>query len=499
MKIIYRTRWILMVSIMMISTVGCESLLEVEPESSIGETQFWKSDADASAGVASIYDAMQSAYSRRYFLWGEMRSDNFDAFGSAENPESLEMTTNSLTDQRSSYSSWGALYNMILRANLAINNIPNIGTGNTDGLLGQAHALRAFVYFDLVRAYGDVPLYLDLITGINDDIYRPKTSGAEIMNNVVIPDMLMAEELIPNLTDRFSFSLSSVYCLQAEVYMHLGEHALAKDALDKLEDLGEFSLVNTAEDFHALFRREPEVSGLSPNEQETGPELIFSIVYNQEEEPGDGGIYSLFWPGVPSYVLSDELEQKWIAMFPTDSLAWHTKYPDYKPSNIDEQTGATIYGDFYRYTRLYEQTKDIGERRYGKYNLTNYSGSLDDVDIVVYRYAGMLLLKAEAEVQLGNLQEAVDLVNRVRNARDLPEIDLADFPTSDDLLDAVLDERQFELLAEGKRWWDLIRNDKAVEVMGPINGQTAETLLFPIWFQHIVDNPNITQTPGYVN
>ncbi|AWW32854.1 hypothetical protein DN752_23435 [Echinicola strongylocentroti] len=496
MKIFDKIRWMLTFSIAMAITVGCESILEVEPESSVSESQFWNSEADANAGVAGIYDAMQGAYSRRYFLWGEMRSDNFDAFGSAENPESLELTSNNLTDQRSSYSSWGDFYQMILRANLAIENIPSIVGGNTDPLLGQAYALRAFVYFDLIRAYGDVPLYLDLISGVNDDIFRSKTSGTEIMNNVVIPDMLKAEELIPIPKDRFRFSLSSVYCLQAEVYMHLGEYALAKEALDKLEALGEFSLVTSPEAFHSLFRREPERSGIS-TPQETGPELIFSIVFNQDEEPGDGAIYSLFWPGVPSYVVSNELEEKWIETFPIDSASWVAKYPDYTPSTVDEETGATIYGDYHRYLQLIESIKDIGDRRYGKYNLSNYPGSEDDVDIVVYRYAGMLLLKAEAELQMGNSEEAVNLVNRVRSARDLPGISLADYQTTEELHDAILDERQFELLAEGKRWWDLIRTNKAVEIMGPINGQTSETLLFPIWFKHLVDNENLTQTPGY--
>ncbi|GAB3654654.1 RagB/SusD family nutrient uptake outer membrane protein [Echinicola sediminis] len=496
MRIFNKTGWVLTMSMAMMINSGCDSILDVEPESEIGETQFWNAETDAIAGVAGIYDAMQTAYSRKYFIWGEFRSDNFDANSASENPESQQLTGNDLSDQNRNIGGWGDMYRMILRANLAINNIPNI-TGDVDRFLGQAHALRAFVYFDLVRAYGDVPLYLDLITGVEDDIFRSKTSGEEIINNVVIPDMLKAEELILNPKDRFAFSLSSIYCLQAEVYMHLKEYALAKEAMDKLEALGEFSLVTSPEAFHALFRNEPERAGLAANEQETGPELIFSIVFNQDEEPGDGSIYSLFWPGVPSYFISERLEQKWMEVFPTDSLSWHAKYPDYKPSNVDEETGATIYGDYHRYVQLYEQNKNIGERRYGKYNLTNYPGNEDDTDIVVYRYAGMLLLKAEAEVKLGNLQEAVDLVNRVRSARDLPGIDLADFENSEDLLNTVLDERQFELLAEGKRWWDLIRNDKAVEVMGPINGQTEERLLFPIWFQHLVDNPNLTQTPGY--
>ncbi|WP_343853467.1 RagB/SusD family nutrient uptake outer membrane protein [Algoriphagus jejuensis] len=496
MRVIHKLRIGFLLASTLFISQGCNDILEENPQSEISDAQFWKTEADAQAGVAGIYDALQSAYSRKYFVWGEFRSDNFKASPAGENPEALQLTTNNLNDQSRNYGGWGDTYNALLRANLAINNIPNI-SGDVNGLLGQAHAIRAFIYFDLVRVFGDVPLYLDVITGVNDDIYRSKVSGEEIMNNVIIPDMKKAEELILTPRDKGRFSLSSVYSLQAEVYMHLKEYALAKQALDKLEQMRQFALVNTAEDFHALFRNEPERSGLPSNQMETGPELIFSIVLNIEEDQGAGGIYSLFWAGVPPFFISDHLENKWIETFPTDSVSWHAKYPDYTPKTVDENTGQTIYGDYFRYLQLAESVKDLGERRYGKYNLTNYSGNEDDTDVVVYRYAGMLLLKAEAEMQLGNKEEAVRLVNRVRQARDLPGIKLEDYPTTDDLHNAILDERQFELLAEGKRWWDLIRTDKAVEVMGPINGQGEDRLLFPIYFQHLVDNPKLTQTPGY--
>lgn len=496
MKNIRIIKYVFTLSIAMVLYSGCDSILDVQPDSEIGDAQYWQTESDARSAVAGIYNAMQDAYSTKQFLWGEFRSDNFAANPGAENPVSAQLTGNQLNDQLQSVGSWSDNYNMILRANLAINNIPNI-IGDVNGQLGQAHALRAFAYFDLIRAFGDVPLYLDIITGIEDDIFRSRTSETEILNNVIIPDMQKAEELILTLRDRFQFSLSSVYCLQAEVYMHIKEYALAKEALDKLLATGGFSLVTTAEAYHALFRNEPPRVGIPTNLMENGPELIFSIRYSQEERPGASGIYTLFWPGVPGYFLSENLENKWIEMFPIDSATWHAKYPDFTPTTVDSQTGATIYGDYHRYLQLLEPGKNLGERRFGKYNLANFPRNEDDTDIVVYRYAGMLLLKAEAEVRLGNLQVAVDIINQIRSARDLPGIQLTNFANADELLDAVLDERQFELVAEGKRWWDLIRNDKAVEVMGPINGQGADRLLFPVWFRHLQDNPNLTQTPGY--
>ncbi|MFY0606448.1 MAG: RagB/SusD family nutrient uptake outer membrane protein [Cyclobacteriaceae bacterium] len=482
---------------LMILTVGCDSLLDVEPVSQVGGTEFWKTESDAQSGLAGVYDAMQSAYSSRYHIWGEMRSDNWQPSGNAS-ATAQQLLNNELTDQSSVYSNWGGLYRMIFRANVAIDKIAEI-PGDVRPYLAQAHALRAFAYFDAVRVWGSAPLYLEAISGLNDDIFRGKTAGSYIMDSVVIPDMLLAEDLMLTRKNRFQFSLSSIYCLQAEVYMHLQEYVLAKEALDKLVALDEFRLTSDAESFHAMFRNEPESTGLSANEEENGPELIFSIRYELIDLDVNqrSGIYGLFWPGVPSYNISTTLENKWIETFPVDSVSWVAKYPDFVPANINENDGSTIYGDFHRYTRLIEDGKEIGNRRYGKYNLSNYPVSLDDTDIVVYRYGGMLLLKAEVEARLGNFQEAVNLVNRIRSARELPRVSLADFQTNQQLIDAILLERQFELLGEGKRWWDLIRTKTAVDVMGPINGQTSEKLFFPIFFEHLAENPNLTQTPGY--
>jgi starch-binding outer membrane protein, SusD/RagB family len=104
---------------------------------------------------------------------------------------------------------------------------------------------------------------------------------------------------------------------------------------------------------------------------------------------------------------------------------------------------------------------------------------------------------AEAENQLGNTTAALALVNQIRDARELPRVLATEFTNKAELENIILDERQMELLGEGARWWDLIRTGKAVEVMGPINGQKADKLLFPIYTNHLIVNPLLTQTPGY--
>lgn len=140
-----------------------------------------------------------------------------------------------------------------------------------------------------------------------------------------------------------------------------------------------------------------------------------------------------------------------------------------------------------------------------KYNKTNYSPNFDDTDIPVYRYAGMLLLLAEAENRLGNISKALELVNKVRSARLLPLVTDTEFgSTLEAREEYILDERQLELLGEGKRWWDLRRTDKAIEILNPVLSQTQgamlltnDRLLFPIYIQHLIENPLLEQNKGY--
>lgn len=472
------------------ATVSCESVLDEQPFSEISDNQFWKTNADAESGVTAIYDAMQKTYRQKHFLWGEFRADNYIATGTA-NGESLELVNNSLQSSNSGALRWNDFYLMIGRANLAIGKIPQI-PGYSKNLLAEAYISRSYAYFDAVRVWGDVPLFTEAITGLDQELQRPKTDAAKIMADIVIPDMIMAEQLMTIPSNPYRFSRASILSFQAHVYMYMKQFDKAKAAMDKLVALNAYTLANTRDSWDKLFLNDPGVGGKFM----TGPELIFSIRYSVTEDSDRSGIYGFFFAGLPSYFISPLLENKWIAKFPIDSAAWVAKYPTFVPKNR-KPDGTLLYGDF-RYFDSRESGRPLGEARVAKYTKTNISPSFDDTNIHIFRYSGMLLLLAEAENQLGNTAKALSLVNQVRTARQLPLVTAAEFTTNKAQIENfILDERQFELLAEGARWWDLRRTDKAVSVMQPINGQTADKLLFPIFQKHLIDNPKLTQTKGY--
>lgn len=517
------------IAVLLIALLGlsCENLVDESPISEINPNAFFNNNGDALGSVIGIYDAMQPTFRLKHYYWGEFRADNYVNGNDGAQANNIELTTNNITSGNQPVIRWDDFYDMVNRANFAISEIPNI-QGFDANLLGEAQALRAYAYFQAVRVWGSVPLFTEAVRVASPDLQRARTDATTIFNEVIIPDMLAAESNMNILTNPLRFSLTSIWSLQAEVYSFLGDDVNAKEALLKVINSNEFSLVTSAEDWQNLFLNDNgdpfDASSTSdgPLKFQTGPELIMSLGFNLNESGNDNraGIFNLFFAGIPSFTLSPILENKWREKFPIDSLAWVTKYPNTDPvltrevifldENGEEQDSlAPIYGD-YRYYLSREgftnlDAQDIGVARLAKYNKFNYNQNLDDSDMVLYRYANIVLLLAEIENRLGNVDASLTILNEFRTARQLPLVDMAEFGSTEDERELfILDERQLELLGEAQRWWDLRRTNRAMEVLNPILDTleggiplTQERLLFPIFDEHLLENPLLEQTPGY--
>jgi hypothetical protein len=120
-------------------------------------------------------------------------------------------------------------------------------------------------------------------------------------------------------------------------------------------------------------------------------------------------------------------------------------------------------------------------------------------DYIVYRYADVLLMKAEAENALGMdpSAEINEVRKRAYGADFAQHVFVAGSKASND--DALLDERFKELMFEGKRWWDLIRFGKAFELIPSLKNRNNDKnlLLFPIPTSTLSLNAKLTQNPGY--
>ncbi|PXX25493.1 SusD-like starch-binding protein associating with outer membrane [Arenibacter sp. ARW7G5Y1] len=164
----------------------------------------------------------------------------------------------------------------------------------------------------------------------------------------------------------------------------------------------------------------------------------------------------------------------------------------------DERLNAFVF----EYTNVQGATVVLGEddvRSFKYLEDPTGIGSVAGNDLPWIRYADILLSRAEAlnEVQ-GPTQESIDLVNEIREAADVPPIDLVSYADKESLRDFILDERGREFHSEWLRREDLIRHGKFIE-MAVARGKPAKDfhVLFPIPQSELDKNPNLEQNPGY--
>jgi hypothetical protein len=138
-------------------------------------------------------------------------------------------------------------------------------------------------------------------------------------------------------------------------------------------------------------------------------------------------------------------------------------------------------------------------------------GTDKPVYIPVYRLADIMLLYAEALNKTGDRTNALKYLNFVHQRATLPAYTSAQLATEQQMEDAILQERQWELFAEGKRWFDLTRTDHVVQVMDALMkarqlaagaaqtgwGTDKRRYLWPLHRNVLNANPNLVQNPPY--
>jgi hypothetical protein len=227
-------------------------------------------------------------------------------------------------------------------------------------------------------------------------------------------------------------------------------------------------------------------------------EPIWSLYRDIETDPGSGiADYIGSSDHTSSFVMDPNLLARWEQQGDQEfreSLTYDTL--------IAEQEGAVPFIWKYYDLDAGDQDETLGEQM----------PKGDDAEIMnpMYRLADILLLRAEAYNKLGNEQEAVNLLNAIRTRAGLDPFSADDFATIDELEMAILDERQLELFAEGKRWFDLRRTGLVKTVMDPLlQERQAEAgltvvgfgderlALFPINRDVLNANPSLEQNEPY--
>lgn len=490
---------------------SCTKQLDLAPVSSLSDASYWKTSDQVDAFVSGIEQAFRNN-TMSFELLGELRADVFGTDPGSSSSFTGEATqgvenlwNNTLDGNNPGVSNYGGFYFNINQINLLISklNTLNIVTpANKNYYLGMAYGMRAFYYFQLYKSWGKVIIQTEPTTAIDvSHLAKPASSEDSVMALIKSDIDLSAN----NFGSDYSFrnkkgywSKAATLMLKAHVYLWTsyrgGGTTDATTALNALNDIQtNVSSLHLLSSFDDVFS----------SSNKGNAEMIY-VIHNQLNESTlpFAGTFEPQTGLIANYYDSAEnrkfnvTDDNWggllrapikIATFrrfdDKDSRKWSSITAAYTLDNGNYQ----IVGAF---VSKYKGEQNAGSRVY-----TN--------DYPIYRYADLLLLKAEAEVALG--QDPSNEINLVRARAFGANYDPAvqGYPNQAidaDPKEAILEERFHEFIFEGKRWYDLRRMDasgKYVFEYTSVPSSQPYKLLWPIDRNTLTNNPALQQTPGY--
>ncbi|MCX6233615.1 MAG: RagB/SusD family nutrient uptake outer membrane protein [Bacteroidetes bacterium] len=476
---------------------GCEKFLEKEPQGELTQESYPTTQADALLATNAAYASLREWFyhSGGYPILdimsddarkGSNPNDQLSYVGPYDN-----FTITPTQDGLDRW--WSALYEGIKRANVVIEKVPLIqmDADLQNRYLAEARFVRGLIYFDLVRAWGGVPL----VTTLTPPLKLSRASQEEIYN-LIVQDLLYAIDILPEkseyaATDMGRATKGAAKALLAKVYLFRHDFVNAEKYALEVITSNEYGL-------------EPVFVNANSVDGNNGIESVFEIGALQLEGTENGGDQYANTQGVRGTP-----NRGWGFNRPSINLrnSFEAGDPRYKGTVInlgDTLDGVVILGDGTTPDVTYDEQNNIIEiecynRKVwvpGNNTITQWGHHRR-----VIRYADVLLMAAEALNENNKPTEALVYLNMVRaRARQGNNFILPDITVTNQtqLKDLILNERRLELAMEGHRFWDLVRTGKASAVLGPLGFITGKHELLPIPQNEIdISQGTLTQNPNW--
>lgn len=466
----------------------------------VGEFVAFKDKAAVLSHRQSLYDQIRDRQEHWYLdllLVGDAHADN--AYAGTTGAEVLPFENNSIEGSNSVLArDWERYMEDVARANKLIVYIDSVAdntltTSERRQFKAEAKIFRAMVYFDMVRLWGDVPIITTVARDITSenieevyDSYFPEQRSEKEVYEQIEKDLLEAIPDAPanNPTDKTRFSKSVARALLAKVYAEkpLRDYNKVIQYADELSSDG-FAL---EEDFANLF-------GMTDDKTDARKRNTSESILEGQFFAGNGNwVTWMFGRDLTNYD-ANFTWAKWVT--PSRDLinAFQSEGDQirFSESVVFYQTTWSNYYPANNYPFMYKIRSAVNS-------------------IIKYRYADILLLKAEALIHRDNpdLNAAVAIIDQIRTRAKLPRLSASVRSSRDALSEALLKERRLELAFEGQRWFDLVRLNKVEPVMNTVydrdSGRRSRVYPFNSYSyrlpipQRILDqNPNLKQNLGY--
>jgi len=476
---------ILVISICMVSS--CENL-DLNPLSE-GSSENWYSDA------TEIELSLNDLY--RTYLWdleqnleAERFTDNW-----AQRQSIKDYVAGTINSEWSfSEDLWLATYKGITRANTIINSLENATENVPEEQLerfdAEARFFRAIFYGRLVFLYGDVPFYTNYIS-VEESFSLARTDKNIIMEQVY-EDFDIAINGLPasySSSELKRATKGAALAFKARVALNVGDHAIARDAAQDVMNLDEYELHPEYDDyFYSKTRNSKETIFALPRSFELGSSWSAKNFYTRT--PGGSNVAQPSWDLFASYTATDGLPidesplfdpkepfknrdprlAMTIVEFGTEHLGVIYDPNPYTTEVLNVNTGVMVRNKDARSVDTYAAYNGLALKKGVDEDWTDDNRT--DFDIRIMRYADVLLMYAEAKIELNEIDQTVlDAINTVRaRAYEVDKDDIASYPAVNTLNQTELrlilqNERRVEFAWENRRFFDLLRWRLASEAL----------------------------------
>jgi hypothetical protein len=456
-----------------VCAIGCKkSFLEVDPQGEKKSEEFWKDETDATSAVNAMYANLRSWNNWAFAAIavesvGSDEAEKGSTAGDATFLNSYDDFSVTSTEGQL-YGFWNGQYQNINLANQVLDNINGIAMDANlkNKYIAEAKFVRAFSYFRLVRAFGDVPLRLSVPKDAAS-FNIPRTPKEEVYAQIE-KDLTEASTVLPTVNasaDIGRITKGAALGILAKVCMYQGKWSQVLSLTNTVMTMGYTLFPN----FETSFRIPNENNSESVFEIQcqkvTSINGASSSQYSQVQ-----GVRGVAWGG-------------WGFNVPTQTLANAFENGDpRRDATLLFQGEVTPQGD----------QVPIKAENPPMYNQKSYTPSTywqsgftegADQNIRVLRYSDILLMNAEAANELNDMAKARTSLNLVRaRARQGNNSILPDVTTSDKaaLRLAIWQERRVELAMEFDRYFDVIRQGRGTEVFGSKGWKANKNEVWPI-------------------
>ena len=534
---------------------ACSDFLDILPMNDVVLENYWTEKSDVASVLNGCYESLESADClTRMALWGEVRSDNMYLGSSV--PWELEQVVKENILPTNTFCKWTALYQTINRCNSVcfyapqVQQIdPNYTYTEMRANVAEATAIRALCYFHLIRTFRDVPFSRQPTIDDTNDFRLPATSFDNVLDSLIADLETVKDEAVRRYytddnelayTNTSRITRPAIYALLADLYLWKGDW-------DRCISSSQYVIDFKRNQYEEMLEREGTLTDIQLYgdiplimERPVGSTMSGNV-YNQVFGTGNSfeSLFELYFrenQSVANNFIADYYMRSNSGAIQAGRLAVNDEdgffYGDL-PATASQLFGKTD-------CRAYESLHSISSssKAIAKYarqrvsfntqgtitaNSLRLEASLRSTNFanwVVYRLTDVMLMQAEALIEKNELERAFQLINIVNMRANCISTEagallkLSNYPTQADRRSLLMEERQRELMFEGKRWYDLVRmarregntrslantvvkKQKVSKDAIKIKLADPNALYFPYSRDELKMNPNLHQNPAY--